>query len=65
MDCKEIVQGKAGAKAVPIVQVNHPTTHVTHEAVIGGVDSKQLQTLLARGLTEDDATELIIEGLLT
>lgn len=65
VDCKEIVQGKAVAKAVPIVQVSHPTAHVTHEAAIGSVDSKQLQTLLARGLTEDDATELIIEGLLT
>lgn len=65
VDCKEIVQGNALAKAIPIVQVNHPTAHVTHEAAIGSVDSKQLQTLLARGLTEDEATELIIEGLLT
>ncbi len=65
VDCKEIVQDEAVARAVPIVQVNHPKAHVTHEAAIGSVDSKQLQTLMARGLTEDDAVELIIKGLLT
>ena len=55
VDCKEIVQGNAKARAVPIVQVNHPKAHVTHEAAIGSVDSKQLQTLMSRGLSEDDA----------
>jgi Fe-S cluster assembly scaffold protein SufB len=65
VDCKEIVQGRARARAVPVVEVNHPLAHVTHEAAIGSVDSKQLQTLMSRGLTEDQATDLIIEGLLT
>ncbi|MFO7870600.1 MAG: SufD family Fe-S cluster assembly protein [Kiritimatiellia bacterium] len=65
VDCKEIVQGSAVARAVPIVEVNHPQAHVTHEAAIGSVDSKQLETLMSRGLTEDEATELIIQGLLS
>ncbi|MBD3367330.1 MAG: SufBD protein [Candidatus Eisenbacteria bacterium] len=65
VDCKEIVQGEAVAKAVPIVEVRHPKAHVTHEAAIGSVDSKQLETLMTRGLSEDDATELIIGGLLS
>ncbi|MFO8057644.1 MAG: SufD family Fe-S cluster assembly protein [bacterium] len=65
VDCKEIVQNQARAKAVPIVDVSHPGAHVTHEAAIGSVDSKQLQTLLSRGLDEEEATELIIEGLLS
>lgn len=65
VDCKEIVQGRATAKAVPVVEVNHPLAHVTHEAAIGSVDSKQLQTLMSRGLDEDAATDLIIEGLLS
>jgi Fe-S cluster assembly scaffold protein SufB len=64
VDCKEIVQGRAIAKATPIVEVNHPLAHVTHEAAIGSVDSKQLETLMSRGLDEDAATDLIIEGLL-
>ncbi len=64
VDCKEIVQDRATAKAVPIVEVRDPRAHVTHEAAIGSVDGKQLETLMARGLDEDGATELIIEGLL-
>ena len=65
VDCKEIVQDGARARAIPIVQVNNHLAHVTHEAAIGSVDSKQLETLLSRGLTEDEATDLIIEGLLS
>jgi len=64
VDCKEIVQDEAVAKAVPIVEVNHPKAHVTHEAAIGSVDSKQLETLMSRGLDEDQAVDLIIQGLL-
>jgi hypothetical protein len=64
VDCKEIVQDESQASAVPIVEVNHPKAHITHEAAIGSVDSKQLQTLMSRGLSEDEATDLIIKGLL-
>ncbi len=65
VDCKEVVQGQAVANAIPIVEVHHPKAHVTHEASIGSVDSKQLETLMSRGLSEDDATDMIIEGLLS
>jgi Fe-S cluster assembly scaffold protein SufB len=65
VDCKEIMQDYGIVKAVPIVEVNHPKAHVTHEAAIGGVDNKQLETLMARGLNEDEATDLIIKGLLS
>lgn len=64
VDCKEIVLDEAQARAVPVVDVRHPKAHVTHEAAIGSVDSKQLQTLMARGLSEDAAADLIIQGLL-
>ncbi len=64
VDCKEIVQDNALAKAVPVVQVRHPKAHVTHEAAIGSVDSKQLQTLMSRGLTEEEGIDIIIKGLL-
>jgi Fe-S cluster assembly scaffold protein SufB len=64
VDCKEIVQGSAVARATPVVSVRHPLARVTHEAAIGSVDSKQLQTLMARGLSEDEAVDLIVHGLL-
>jgi hypothetical protein len=65
VDCKEIVQDQGVATAVPIVEVRHPKAHVTHEAAIGRVDAKQLETLMARGLSEDEAVELIIQGMLS
>ncbi len=64
VDCHEIVQGNGIASATPIVKVMHPQAHVTHEAAIGSVDSKQLETLMARGLDEDEAVDLIVQSLL-
>jgi len=65
VDCKEIIQDNGLARAVPVVEVRNPKAHVTHEAAIGSVDSKQLQTLMSRGLSEEEAVDLIIEGLLS
>jgi Fe-S cluster assembly scaffold protein SufB len=65
VDCKEIVQDNGVASAIPIVEVHHPKAHITHEAAIGSVDSRQLETLMSRGLSEDTAVELIINGLLS
>jgi Fe-S cluster assembly scaffold protein SufB len=65
VDCKEIIQGNASANAVPIVEVSHPKAHITHEAALGSVDTKQLETLMSRGLNEDEASDLIVSGLLS
>jgi len=65
VDCKEIVRDNAVANAVPIVEVRNPRAHITHEASIGSVDSKELQTLMSKGHSEEEAVELIIEGLLS
>ena len=64
VDCTEIIKDQAIARAIPIVDVRHPEAKVTHEAAIGSVDSTQLQTLMARGLNEEEASEVIIQGLL-
>jgi len=65
VDCTEIIQDDGIVSAVPIVEVNNSKAHITHEASLGSVDSKQLQTIMARGLNEEDATDLIIQGLLS
>ncbi|MGQ9686666.1 MAG: SufB/SufD family protein [Thiobacillaceae bacterium] len=64
VDCLEIVRGNARASAVPEVEVTHPEAQVTHEAAIGSVDRRQLETLMARGLAPDDAVDRIILGML-
>ena len=65
VDCKEIIKDNGTAMATPIVDVRDARAHVTHEAAIGSVDNKQLETLMARGMDEDEASELIIRGMLS
>ncbi|GAB4389430.1 MAG: SufD family Fe-S cluster assembly protein [Thermodesulfovibrionales bacterium] len=64
VDCMELVKDRALAKAVPIVNVSNPLAKVTHEAAIGTVDKRQLETLMARGLAPDEAVNVIVEGIL-
>lgn len=64
MDCTEIVRDQAQARNVPIVVVRDDRARVTHEAAIGTVNKKELETLMSRGLDEDDAVDVIIRGML-
>jgi len=64
VDCLELVQDRAVARAVPIVNVTHPQAKVTHEAAIGSVDQRQLETLMAHGLSAEEAIDVIVRGIL-
>jgi uncharacterized protein len=64
MDCTEIVRDEAIASNTPLVVVRHDQAQVTHEAAIGTVNRKELESLLARGLDEDQAVDLIIRGMI-
>lgn len=65
VDCMEIVKDRAIAKAYPLVQVNNPLAKVTHEAAIGSVDKRQMETLMAHGLSPEEAVDVIVKGILT
>ncbi|UCE72773.1 MAG: SufD family Fe-S cluster assembly protein [Nitrospiraceae bacterium] len=64
VDCMEIVKDSAVANAVPIVTVSNPLAKVTHEAAIGSVDKKQMETLMAHGLSPEEAVDVIVKGVL-
>jgi len=64
VDCMEIVKDNATAKAIPIVSVTNSLAKVTHEAAIGSVDKRQLETLMAHGLTPEEAVDVIVKGIL-
>ena len=65
VDCLEIVNGDGVvARAIPVVYVNNKQAKVTHEAAIGSIDKKQMQTLMARGLNEEEAVDVIVRGIL-
>ena len=65
VDCVEIVKGKdARVSAVPRLLVTDDRAKLTHEAAIGSVDRKQVETLMARGLTEEEAVDVVVRGIL-
>ncbi len=64
VDCVEIVKDNAVASAIPVVKVTNPLAKVTHEAAIGSVDKRQLETLMAHGLTFEEAVDIIVKGIL-
>jgi len=65
VDCLEIVNGEGViARAIPVVYVSDRQAKVTHEAAIGSIDKKQMQTLMARGLNEEEAVDVIVRGIL-
>ena len=65
VDCIELVNGtEAIARAIPIVSVTNDKAKVTHEAAIGSIDRRQVETLMARGLEENEAVDVIVRGLL-
>jgi uncharacterized protein len=64
VDCIEIIRGNAVAKAIPLVEVMNETAQITHEASVGRINEKELEALMARGLTQNQAIDLIITGML-
>jgi len=64
IDCREIVVGNSVAESVPIIKVNHPEARITHEASVGKVNQKELETLMTRGLSEKEAIDFIIRGVI-
>ena len=64
VDCMELLRDRAVARAAPMVSVTNPLAKVTHEAAIGTVDRRQLETLMAHGLSPDEAVDVIVKGIL-
>ncbi|WP_297064009.1 SufD family Fe-S cluster assembly protein [Thermococcus sp.] len=64
VECHEIVKGNADVQTIPLLRVKNDKAELTHEASIGRINEAQLVQLMAKGLTEEEAAELIIKGLL-
>jgi Fe-S cluster assembly protein SufD len=59
-----LISTKAHADAIPGLEIEADDVRCTHAAAIAQVDREQLYYLRARGLSETDATRLIIDGFL-
>ncbi len=65
VECSEIVLGKGSiCRARPFIRAIDPTSSISHEASLGRFPQKWLDELQARGLTEEEATQILIEAML-
>lgn len=65
IECNEVVKGEnVSVSTVPILKVINEKSELTHEASVGRIKQDQLDILMAKGLNEQEATNIIINGLI-
>ncbi len=65
IECKGIMlSDNARMDAVPVLESHTKGAELTHEASIGKIDEEQLDYLMSRGFSEDEAISLIVRGFL-
>jgi Fe-S cluster assembly protein SufB len=57
-----LMGGKCGAHTFPYVEVKNPTATVEHEASTSKISDDQLFYCLQRGITKEDAVNMIVSG---
>ncbi|WP_421077251.1 SufD family Fe-S cluster assembly protein [Methanothermococcus sp. Ax23] len=66
LECRGLIlSDNAHLHAVPELDARKTNLDLSHEAAVGKIAENQLMYLMSRGLTEDEATSLIIKGFLS
>lgn len=66
LECRSIIMKDGGStSAVPELEAHVADVEMTHEASVGKIAQDQIEYLMSRGLTEDDAVSMIVRGFLT
>jgi Fe-S cluster assembly scaffold protein SufB len=58
-----LIKGQGTVAISPLAKIFHPLAKVTQEAVVGGVERKELESAIACGLVPEDTVELIVKGV--
>ena len=61
---REDVDDVSRSDTYPYIDIQEDDTSMTHEATVGKVSAEQVFYLMSRGLTENEATNLIVQGFL-
>jgi hypothetical protein len=65
IDCSALLLSKgARVDSIPEIDALNPEVTLTHEASVGKISAEHIEYLMSRGLTEKEATELIVRGFL-
>ncbi|MDF2953223.1 MAG: Fe-S cluster assembly scaffold protein SufB [Thermodesulfobacterium sp.] len=66
LECQGLMLSDEGImKAIPELDSHFYDVELTHEAAVGKIAQEEVEYLMARGLSEDEATSLIVKGFLT
>ena len=49
---------------IPINQIENNQSYIEHEATVSKISEDQLFYLMSRGITEEDATQMIVMGFI-
>ncbi|OAQ19940.1 SufB/SufD family protein [Thermosulfurimonas dismutans] len=65
LECQGLMLSDEGAiKAIPQLDAYYSNVEMSHEAAVGKVAQEEIEYLMARGLSEEEATSLIVQGFL-
>ena len=65
LECRGLILGNAGSiHAIPELKGNLAGIDLSHEAAVGKIAEEEVEYLMARGLTRDEATSTIVRGFL-
>jgi len=66
LECQGLMLSAEGLMmAIPELDSYYSDVELTHEAAVGKIAREEVEYLMARGLTEDEATSLIVKGFLS
>jgi len=65
MECSGLLlDDKGSIHSIPELKGGHPDVNLSHEAAVGKISSEEINYLMTRGLSEEQARSLIIRGFL-
>ncbi len=65
LECRSIMLSDGGSTdAIPELESTVADVEMTHEAAVGKIARDQIEYLMSRGLSEDDAVSMIVRGFL-
>ena len=65
LECRGLILGERGTiHAIPEIKGTRAGVDLSHEAAVGKIAEEEVEYLMARGLTRDEATAAIIRGFL-
>lgn len=65
LECKGLILSEKGVQiAIPELEARVPDVEMTHEAAVGKIAQDQVEYLMSRGLSEEEAVGMIVRGFL-